>query len=235
MLNLSRKELIDAIKARHSVRSYIAGKVIEQSKVERLTEEMNSINETYPQLSFRLVLNEPKAFSGFASYGQFKGVENYLVIAGEKGKDTDVICGREGEKLVLLAQWLGLNTCWVGLTYKKVSGAFEIPQDNKIRCVIALGYGENQMSRAHKVKSPEQVSNLTADSPEWFRNGIEMALLAPTAINQQKFRFDLTPEGRVKAKAGSSLAGYTRIDLGIAITHFLIGADKDESIIDVTE
>lgn len=50
------------------------------------------------------------------------------------------------------------------------------------------------------------------------------ALLAPTAINQQKFKFILHPDGSVEARALFSLAGYTHIDLGIVTYHFEVAA-----------
>ena len=72
-------------------------------------------------LHIQLVTGEPKAFSGLMSYGSFSGVENYLVMAGEKADDLDERVGYYGESLVLLAQTLGLNTCWAGLSYTKIA------------------------------------------------------------------------------------------------------------------
>ena len=60
--------------------------------------------------------------------------------------------------------------------------------------------------------------------PDWFRAGAEAALLAPTAMNQQKFLFVLDGN-KVSAKAGFGF--YTKIDLGIAKCHFEIGAGTD--------
>lgn len=82
-----------------------------------------------------------------------------------------------------------------------------------------------------KHKSVSDVSNASDITPLWFRKGIEAALLAPTAVNQQKFRFEyVSPHGdgvhKVKAERGFSLVGYTKIDLGIAKYHFEIGADN---------
>lgn len=56
------------------------------------------------------------------------------------------------------------------------------------------------------------------------KNGIEAALLAPTAMNQQKFMFSLN-RGKVSVKAGRGF--YTKLDLGIVKYHFAIGAGKD--------
>ena len=99
--------------------------------------------------------------------------------------------------------------------------------DEKICCYISLGYGETQ-GVGHKIKTVEQVSNVTDNTPSWFRKGVQAALLAPTAVNQQKFSFEyLGVENnvhKVRANKGFSMMGYTRIDLGIAKCHFEIGA-----------
>lgn len=139
------------------------------------------------------------------------------------GKELDEACGYYGQRLVLKAQQLGLNTCWVALTYKKVPNAFTVDKGEKLAVVIALGYGKTQgVSRSSK--SPEQVSNLTETSPDWFKAGVAAALLAPTAVNQQ--RFYLRCEGdTVNAKAGTGF--YTKMDLGIVKYHFELGAKKE--------
>ena len=118
-------ELIEAIKARHSVRKYL-DRPIEKAKAAQLREAIDRVNEA-GGLNVQLVLNEPKAFSsGLWKYGQFSGVQNYLVMAGPKGKEAEEKIGYYGEELVLLAQTIGLNTCWVGLTYKKIPGTFTL-------------------------------------------------------------------------------------------------------------
>jgi len=151
-------------------------------------------------------------------------------MAGKKADDFDERVGYYGEHLVLLAQKLGLNTCWVGLSYSKVPGTYVLDEGEKIACYIALGYGETQ-GIGHKIKTVEQVSNASDVTPSWFRKGVEAALLAPTAVNQQKFSFEYagmkSSHHLVQAKKGFSIIGYTQMDLGIAKYHFEIGAGKD--------
>ena len=221
--------LEEAIKARHSVRAYKAQPLAEDvvMALEKGIEEMNRQGN----LHIQLIKNEPKAFQGkLAKYGKFSNVTNYLVMAGRKSDDLDERIGYYGEQLVLLAQRLGLNTCWVGLSYSKVPGTYVLGEDEKIACYIALGYGETQ-GVSHKTKTVEQVSNASDTTPSWFKKGVEAALLAPTAVNQQKFFFEYIParDGKpvqVIAKRSFSLIGYTRIDLGIAKYHFEVGAGK---------
>ena len=232
-MQLTHQDLVNAINTRHSVRVFDDAHVVEPGKLDVIRQAIDDINRQHPELAFRLVTDEPLAFGGrWASYGNFRGVTNYIVVAGDREKSTDVLCGRAGEDIVLLLQHMGLNSCWVGLTYKKIDGAFSIPKDARIRCLIALGYGVDPAGRGHKIKSPQQVSNIGPDTPEWFASGVDMALKAPTAVNQQKFYFEYLGENRVKAIARFSMVGYSRIDLGIAITHFVIGADNGNLVIE---
>ena len=220
----------EAIEARHSVRAY-KGEPLAADVVEVLEERIKELNEK-GHLHMQLIRNEMKAFEGkLAKYGKFRGVNNYIVMAGKKADDLDERIGYYGEQLVLLAQTLGLNTCWVGLSYSKVPGTYVLEAGEVIKAYIAIGYGETQ-GVSHKIKSVEQVSNANDLTPSWFRQGVEAALLAPTAVNQQKFFFEYIParDGkpvRVLAKRNFSLIGFTQMDLGIAKCHFEIGAGKD--------
>lgn len=210
------------MKERHSVRQYKETPLSEED-IQALEREIAACNEE-SGLHIQLVKEEEKAFSGFmAHYGKFRGVKNYIALIGPKGKDLDERCGYYGERLVLKCQELGLNTCWVALTYKKVPVAFEISAGEKLALVIALGYGETQ-GVAHRSKAAAAVSNVGDHSPEWFKNGVEAALLAPTAVNQQKFT--LIQEGHtVRAKAG--FGPYAKVDLGIVKYHFELIAGRE--------
>lgn len=220
----------EAIEARHSVRAY-TGQPLATDVVEVLEEKISELNEK-GHLHMQLIRNETKAFQGkLAKYGKFRGVNDYIVMAGQKADDLDERIGYYGEQLVLLAQTLGLNTCWVGLSYSKVPGTYVLEAGEVIEAYISIGYGETQ-GVSHKIKSVEQVSNANDLTPSWFRQGVEAALLAPTAVNQQKFFFEYIParDGkpvRVLAKRNFSLIGFTQMDLGIAKCHFEIGAGKE--------
>ena len=223
--------LLEAISARHSVRKYI-DKDIPADIIAALQEKVAECNKE-GNLNIQLVQNETRAFTGMLSYGQFSGVKNYFVMVGKKGDGLDERVGYYGEQLVLLSQTLGLNTCWVGLSYRKVPEAYNVGKDEKLACMIALGYGETQ-GVSHKIKTVEQVSNASDLTPAWFKRGVEAALLAPTAVNQQKFSFEYVGMSnnrhQVRAKKGISMIGYTQMDLGIAKLHFEIGAGKENFI-----
>ncbi len=220
-------DLLQAAKERHSVRQYL-DKTIEADKANKLKSFIDECNRER-ELHFQLILNEPKAFNGFmAHYGNFSGVENYIALVAKKGKTTEEEIGYFGAKIVLFAQTLGLNTCWVALTYKKVKTAFAIEKGEKLYSLIALGYGKTQGAQ-HKSKSAAEVcTSKSNETPEWFKNGVSAALLAPTAMNQQKFYFTLNEDDSLSATTKSGF--YTKMDLGIVKYFFELGAD-DKNII----
>ena len=215
-------ELMEAIKKRHSVRSYHDRKIDGTVKEELLAfiEECNKESG----LHIQLVLNEPRAFDGFmAHYGKFSGVKNYVALIGKKGAGLEEKCGYYGERVVLKAQQLGLNTCWVAMTYSKIKTAFQIDQGEKLCVVIAIGYGTTQ-GTPHQSKARETVMDGNGAVLSWFQKGVDAALLAPTAMNQQKFVLSLDGN-KVAAKAGMGF--YTKLDLGIVKCHFEIGAGTE--------
>lgn len=213
-------DLHEAIRARHSVRQYL-DKPLGDAEAAALEAYIAAYNRE-SGLHIQLVRNEPRAFdSRMAHYGNFQNVTSYFAMVGPKASDTAEKVGYYGEKLVLEAQRLGLNTCWVALTYKKIPDAFRVDRGEKLYIVISVGYGATQ-GKPRPSKSAEALGGVQADAPEWYRKGVEAAMLAPTAINQQKFRFTLEGD-TVTAKA---LFGtpQTKIDLGIVKCHFEIGS-----------
>lgn len=222
--------LLEAIKARHSVRRYNDIPIPEEI-LSVLRDRICEINDQ-TGLHIQLVTDEPKAFSGLMAYGSFSGVKNYFVMAGKKGDDLNEKIGYFGEQLVLLAQSLGLNTCWAGVSYSKIPGTYELEDGEKIGCYIALGYGQTQGSD-HKVKDVREISNASDLTPKWFKKGVDAALLAPTAVNQQKFYLeylgfrDYSKLPKVAAKPVFSMIGYSKMDLGIVKYHFELGAGKE--------
>ena len=230
----------EAIEGRHSVRAY-KNQPLTEDIVKVLEEQIVALNHE-GNLHIQLIQNEPRAFQGtLAKYGKFRNVTSYMVMAGKRADDLDERIGYYGEHLVLLAQTLGLNTCWVGLSYKKIPDTYVLEEGEVIKAYIAIGYGETQ-GTSHKIKTVEQVSrsavrtlgsseNVNDAIPSWFKRGVEAALLAPTAVNQQKFSFEYVGMNnnrhQVRAKKGFSMIGYTQMDLGIAKYHFEIGAGKE--------
>jgi len=89
--------------------------------------------------------------------------------------------------------------------------------------IIAVGYGQTQ-GVPHKTKTAEQVSSYDGETPQWFKDGIEAALLAPTALAKQAF----TVRGKGNKVSISCDNGiFTGVDTGLVKYHFELGAGKD--------
>lgn len=212
-------EIIELMKERHSVRQY-TDKKIEKEKREVLNTLIAQINQK-AGLHIQIIYDEPKCFNSMmAHYGKFDGVNNYIALVREKSK-SDESLGYYGEQIVLKAQELGLNTCWVAMTHGKSKA--QIDKGEKLVCLISLGYGKTA-GATHKSKKLSEVCNYKKDMPEWFLSGMEAALLAPTAMNRQKFYFELLPDNSIKITCGKGL--YTKLDLGIVKYHFEVVSGK---------
>jgi len=210
-------DIKEAIRERHSVRRF-EERAIDEEIAARLRILIESVNNECDQ-HFQLICDDPECFNSFmAHYGKFKNVRNYIaVVANTMTPDYEERCGFYGQKIVLEAQMLGLNTCWVGGTFSKGKCKAKIAQGEKLIAVIAIGYGETP-GVAHKSKPIEKLCTVAdKDMPDWFREGMEAAMMAPTAINQQKFVIDLRDDtATIMAKRGP----FSRLDLGIVVYNF---------------
>ncbi len=216
-------DLLQAMEERHSVRDF-KDEPISEEHVAELKKYIRQINAD-SGLNIQLILNEPKAFNSLGIrlityYGNFRNVFNYVALIGKKSENTDERCGYYGEHIVLKAQQMGLRTCWVGGTYRKVPSACEIGKDEKILAVIAIGYGSND-GTPHKSKTFKDVTAPATDYPVWFVKGVEAALLAPTAMDKQRFMFSIK-DNKVSVKAFPG--PFSSLDLGIVKYHFEIGS-----------
>ncbi len=210
-------DIKDAIRSRHSVRSYRREPISEAHRA--VLEKLLSACNAESGMHIQLILDDPECFDTlFTHYGMFRNVQNYIALVGPKSmKDLDELAGYYGEQIVLAAQMMGLNTCWVGGTYGRSKCKAERAAGEKIVCVIAIGYGEDQGTR-HKSKPLSKLCGVAeADMPVWFKNGVKAAMMAPTAMNQQKF-FITLEGGAPVITAGRGFM--TRIDLGIVKYNF---------------
>ena len=207
----------DLMKERHSVRQFKDEPISEEHR-EKLGELVAKCNEE-SGLNIQVIYDDPDCFNSFlAHYGKFKNAVNYLALVGNKSDEKlDELCGYYGEKIVLEAQGMGLNTCWVGGTYSKGKCKVDKEKGEKIVCVIALGYGEMNGTK-HKSKPVKKLCNVAEeDMPTWFKNGMVAAMLAPTALNQQKFYVTLNDDEVIITP---NKGVFTKVDLGIVKYHF---------------
>lgn len=212
--------ILEAMQARHAVRSY-KDKKIEESVIKELQEEINRCNQE-GNLSIQLICNDTNVFKGLiANCIGFRGVSNYIALVGESNENLEEKAGYYGQRIALKAQQLGLNTCWAASTYKNQKCKASIGKNEKLVCVMAIGYGATQ-GVPHKSKTIAQLCRAENDMPDWFRNGMKAAALAPTAQNKQDFLIVLNQE---KVQFEVKESKYSKIDLGIIRYHFETGAD----------
>lgn len=217
----------ELIRQRHSVRRYL-DKKIEPEKVQKISELIQKINE---KTGLHLQFMEPADGvygSVISRLGGWKNVPAYVALIGPESGQLEEMCGYYGEQIVLLAQELGLNTCWAGMFRAQYVRA-DVRPGEKLVITIAVGYGADP-GKPHKSKSADQVTKADGELPGWFRDGVEAALLAPTAINQQKFCFELRPDGTAALRASAG-GPFVRVDLGIVRYHFQIGSGHPCSIV----
>ena len=212
---------MEVMRSRHSVRQYLDKPIPRElrAQLDACTAELNREGG----LNMQILYDEPECFnSRLAHYGRFENAKNYSALVGKKDEGLEERCGYYGEKLVLRAQELGLNTCWVALTHGK-SRAVVGPGEKEV-IIVSLGYGKTPGS-PRRSKPAAEVSDAAGDAPEWYKRGVEAALLAPTAVNQQKFRFERSGN-RVTARAGR-FGTNLKIDLGIIKCHFALAAGEE--------
>ncbi|MDO4815199.1 MAG: nitroreductase family protein [Bacillota bacterium] len=211
---------IEAIQVRHSVRAY-QNRKIEQEKVDQLKALIDMVNAD-GNLHLQLIEDAGNTFKRILS--KVMGLGSAPSVIACVGPDDDTLeerIGYYGEKLVLAAQCMGLNTCWAG-TFQKNGVPAKIGAGERLVIVIAIGYGEHQ-GKQRKSKTAEQVSSVQGARPDWFDFGVEMALRAPTAINQQSFEIRLNEDGSVDFtdKGGP----FSKVDLGIVKYNFTVGSE----------
>lgn len=215
-------ELIKAVYARHAVRHF-DGKPIKGEDRKQLNAFIKFLNKK-SGLNMQLIVNEPKAFGGKkAKRCNFTGCVNYLAIVGPNNGKLKEKAGYYGEQVVLKAQTMGINSCWVALTFNKIKNTYKVNKNQKLALVVALGYGTTQ-GHPHESKRFGQVVTNRGKLPSWFIKGVKYALLAPTGVNKQGFKFTLLNNNKVKVKNRSLCK---KVDLGIIKFHFELGAGKE--------
>lgn len=219
--NGNQMELLEAIESRHSVRKYTE-KEIAGLPLAEIKDIIETCNEDYG-LHIQLMYDGEETFGNslLSRYCKFRGVKTYIAMVGPKSDHLFEDVGYCGEKIVLKATTVGLNTCWVMVSFSKKKSLCEVKKSESFVAAITIGYGETA-GMPHKSKSFDSVCKAEGEMPDWFVSGVNCALLAPTAINEQKFMFELVDENTVKATATGS--NRTKIDLGIVKYHFEIGA-----------
>lgn len=209
----------EAMQKRHTVRKY-TDKPLSDEIIAKINERIELNNKNY-NLNMKLMINNSKGVSSIMKLIMARGVNNFIILAGDVSGNLDERLGYSGADIMLYAQTLGLNTWWVGGTFNRSVRRYV--DNKKVTGIIAIGYGQTQ-GVPHKSKNVEDVSKYEGTIiPPWFISGVEGALLAPTALNKQDFML-IGNGNRVKIECSNGI--FTGSNVGLIKYHFELGAGK---------
>jgi nitroreductase len=191
-----------------------------------------------------VLVNEPaeRILTGaIGPYGKIRGAQAYVAVLGKNtGPNTPEQVGYTGEGIVLEATACGLDTCWVGGSFRPeaVGPMVSLNGGERVFGVIPIGYGAGAWSfgekllsgfgRTHRRKSlPELVTDVhERDLPPWITAALEAGRLAPSAFNRQPWRFSTTPDSITISvdNNGRDHGVSRRLDCGIVMLHIELGA-----------
>nr|MCR5054957.1 nitroreductase [Lachnospiraceae bacterium] len=195
---------------------------IEDSKVEKIRQMIDELNKE-GNLHLQFIENAGNTYNKLLNRAMGLGsAPSVIACVGADDETLDQRVGYFGERLVLELQEMGLNTCWTGTFNRKTIQA-EVAGGERLVISIAVGYGKDH-GKPHKSKSAEQVIVAEGERPYWFNRGVEMALLAPTAVNQQKFQIRLNADNSVDVVDKGGVL--SQVDVGIVMRHFEVGSEK---------
>lgn len=209
----------EAMQKRHTVRKY-TDKPLSDEIIAKINERIELNNKNY-NLNMKLMINNSKGVSSIMKLIMARGVNNFIILAGDVSGNLDERLGYSGADIMLYAQTLGLNTWWVGGTFNRSVSSYV--DNKKVTGIIAIGYGQTQ-GVPHKSKNVEDVSKYEGTIiPPWFISGVDGALLAPTALNKQDFML-IGNGNRVKIECSNGI--FTGSNVGLIKYHFELGAGK---------
>lgn len=180
--------------------------------------------------------------------------EKYYIIGKVKKMDHALEAfGYEFEEIILYLTSIGVGTTWMAgtLDRKIFEKAIDLKEDEVMPCVTPIGYPNNKMSLKEKLMrkgikadhrkdfnelffSKNFNNPLDNDELNKYKDILELVRKAPSAVNKQPWRILINNNiihFYKNSKKGYSNNGLDiqKVDLGIAIDHFVIGL-KDKNI-----
>lgn len=239
-------ELLELIKSRKSVRTF-DGRPLTAEDRERLAQYIETIRNPF-DIPVRFVLLDAKEHG--LSSPVISGETMYAAGMVRKGPNADVAFGYSFEKLVLYAWSLGIGTTWIGGTMKRelFEHAAGLSEEDMMPCVSPLGYPAKKRSVRETLMRKGVGADTRQDAEKLFFDGVwgsplvlpagdenrellEMVRWAPSAVNRQPWRI-IARDGAFhfykkqdKGYIGEKTGDLQKIDLGIALCHFVMGME----------
>ena len=244
--------MLETVKTRRSVRTF-DGKPLTKEDLEKLREFIPTIRNPY-DIPVEFILLDAKA-NGLSS-PVLTGESMYVAAKVEKQPHAEEAFGYSFEKLVLYAWSLGIGTTWIGGTMKRehFEKAAGLKGNQIMPCISPLGYPavkmsvrETLMRKGVKADERKPASELFFDQAFFLplsedrkeiADALEMVRFAPSAVNKQPWR--IVRQGRVyhfylkhdKGYIGKATGDLQKVDMGIAIFHFMSGVNGSLAISD---
>lgn len=240
------QSIIELIKKRTSVRTYEM-QPIPQQLLNTFEIEMVRIQEEMPiKAKFHLMHTQDhlgESNKKVGTYGVITGASTYIVATLDQTETDAVTFGYYFEKVILMATDLGLDTCWLGGTFKKSDFLqANTNEDVYIPIVTPLGIKKQKprifesamraVVGANKRKPWEEIffdgdvkTPLTPSKAERYQVPLEMVRLGPSASNKQPWRIIRSKEDFQFFISRTKGYGVTKFDMqlndmGIAKFHF---------------
>ena len=235
----------EVIKTRRSVRSFDK-RPLTAEDTEKLRSFIQAVRNPY-DIPVDFVLLDAEA-QGLSS-PVIAGAPCFVAAKVEKVPHAEEAYGYSFEKLVLYAWSLGIGTTWIGGTMKRelFEKAAGLADGWMMPCVSPLGYPAKKMSvreammrKGVKADERKPASELffdrdfhiplTEENPT-AADALEMVRLSPSAVNRQPWRvvrigntyhFYLKHD---RGYVGDATGDLQKIDMGIALCHFMSGTD----------
>lgn len=234
---VSTDELIRAIEKRISCRAF-EPRAIEQEKLDALQAAAQRINEL-TGLHFQVFGPREDGTAIDMAPNMFgSNPPCYAALVGPKDPIAEEKLGYYGEQLVLLAETMGLSTCWVASTYDKETTRVELADGEVLHDVVPIGYAPKKMPfkqrtiragirRRSKAQEDLYRGPVPLDqAPDWIRACVDAVWKGPSAINEQPVVFAQdAPDAPVSAELSRVKTGLEYTDLGIAKYHFEVVAE----------
>lgn len=237
--------LTEVIRTRRSVRTFderpIASEVLEQ-----LISHMEQLENPYG-IPVRFSLLDAKEHG--LSCPVISGGDYYIGAAVQSVPHAEEAFGYSFEAMVLYAWSLGLGTTWIGGTMNRplFEQAMQLTDGETMLAVTPLGYPARKMSIRENVMRMGAKANSRAAFEEVFFDGsfdvpltaanagrlaepLEMVRLGPSAVNKQPWRVIVTKDAvhfyAKKNPGKDEVTAMQKMDLGIALCHFALGAEE---------
>lgn len=230
-------DIIEAIEKRVSCRAF-TNQPVEQEKFDALAKEAARINEE-TGLHFQLYGPRENGTAIDMSDNMFAtNPPCYAALVAKKDPIEEEKLGYYGEQLVLLAETMGLSTCWVAGTFNRETTRVDLAEGEVLHDVVPIGYAPAKMPfkqrtiRAGIRRRSKALEDLYRGpvpldkAPDWIRACIDAVWKGPSAINEQPVVFVQDDvNGPVRAELIRVKTGMEYTDLGIAKYHFAIVAN----------